>query len=234
MVTVQRPVLAPLHTRAETTSETQTRAHAGWQGGAGPVVAAACLASCLLDLPPHKHTQHPLLKTTTPQVGKEELIQFLRRTSRGSGPQGGNGTSSAYRGVSKHVKGRWEARIGLAPVDGKRRYRWVGGGTCLPFPCLLAVHTVLSCQSHLTACCPLLCCWPVVTQCLIATSTWPPTAAAPPRYLGLFDTEEEAAVAYDRAAVELKGAAAILNYPITHYLDCMDAGGCCAAGGGAR
>lgn len=139
VVTVQRPVLAPLHTRAETTSETQTRAHAGWQGGAGPVVAAACLASCLLDLPPHKHTQHPLLKTTTPQVGKEELIQFLRRTSRGSGPQGGNGTSSAYRGVSKHVKGRWEARIGLAPVDGKRRYRWVGGGHACPFPaCLLS------------------------------------------------------------------------------------------------
>lgn len=31
-----------------------------------------------------------------------------------------------YRGVSRHVKGRWEARIGLTPVDGKRRYKYLG------------------------------------------------------------------------------------------------------------
>jgi hypothetical protein len=68
-----------------------------------------------------------------PQVGREELIQFLRRTSRGNGAAsqagggGAGGGSSTYRGVSRHVKGRWEARIGLAPVDGKRRYRWAAG-----------------------------------------------------------------------------------------------------------
>lgn len=101
-----------------------------------------------------------------PQVGREELIQFLRRTSRSSAPPGGGGASSAYRGVSRHAKGRWEARIGLSPVDGKRRYR----------------------------------------------------------YLGLYDTEVEAAVAYDRAAVEIKGLSATLNFPMSNYLDAMDEG----------
>ena len=71
--------------------------------------------------------QTPPLPTALPlpQVGREELIQFLRRTSRTTAPStaGTSATSSMYRGVSRHAKGRWEARIGLAPVDGKRRYK---------------------------------------------------------------------------------------------------------------
>jgi len=56
------------------------------------------------------------------KVGREELIQFLRRNSRGTGQHNASsGNSSAYRGVSRHIKGRFEARIGLAPVEGKRR-----------------------------------------------------------------------------------------------------------------
>jgi hypothetical protein len=76
--------------------------------------------------------RHPL-SHLAPKVGREELIQFLRRNSRNSIPPGGgaaaggggggSATSSAYRGVSRHAKGRWEARIGLTPVDGKRRYK---------------------------------------------------------------------------------------------------------------
>ncbi|GBF98599.1 hypothetical protein Rsub_11324 [Raphidocelis subcapitata] len=105
-------------------------------------------------------------------VGREELISFLRRTSRASsGPAaaaaGGGGSaasSSVYRGVSRHAKGRWEARIGLTPVDGKRRYK----------------------------------------------------------YLGLFDEEVEAARAYDRAAVELKGLSAIVNFSLGNYIDLLD------------
>ena len=63
-------------------------------------------------------------------MGRDELIQFLRRVSRSAAPTGGSsGTSSAYRGVSRHAKGRWEARIGLAPVEGKRRYRCSGATT---------------------------------------------------------------------------------------------------------
>ena len=69
-----------------------------------------------------------LVPLSSPQVAREDLIQHLRRVSRnagpgGQGPGGGSGTSSAFRGVSRHAKGRWESRIGLPPVDGKRRYK---------------------------------------------------------------------------------------------------------------
>lgn len=38
---------------------------------------------------------------------KEELVQSLRRQSKGY-----HQNSSQYRGVTKHQKGKWEARIG--------------------------------------------------------------------------------------------------------------------------
>lgn len=41
------------------------------------------------------------------QVSKEEVVQSLRKQSRGA-----QKTSSQYRGVTKHMKGKWEARIG--------------------------------------------------------------------------------------------------------------------------
>lgn len=41
------------------------------------------------------------------QVSKEEVVQSLRKQSRGA-----QKTSSQYRGVTKHQKGKWEARIG--------------------------------------------------------------------------------------------------------------------------
>ena len=40
------------------------------------------------------------------QVSKEEVVQSLRKQSRGA-----QKTSSQYRGVTKHQKGKWEARI---------------------------------------------------------------------------------------------------------------------------
>ena len=73
------------------------------------------------------------------RVSTDELVLSLRRQSKGF-----TRGSSRFRGVTRHQKGRWEARIGQ--LTG-RKYR----------------------------------------------------------YLGLFDSEVEAAIAYDREAVRQKG-----------------------------
>lgn len=41
------------------------------------------------------------------QVTKEEVVKNLRQQSKGY-----QKTSSQYRGVTRHQKGKWEARIG--------------------------------------------------------------------------------------------------------------------------
>lgn len=41
------------------------------------------------------------------------------------------------------------------------------------------------------------------------------------RYLGLFTDEIEAAEAYDRASVEIKGLKAVTNFDISRYLDLL-------------
>jgi hypothetical protein len=43
-------------------------------------------------------------------------------------------------------------------------------------------------------------------------------------YLGLFDEEVDAAMAYDRAAVQMRGLAAITNFDLSMYLELLNAG----------
>lgn len=90
------------------------------------------------------------------QMTKEDLVQSLRRQSKGYNHQ----NSSQYRGVTKHQKGKWEARIGQ--VAGKKY-----------------------------------------------------------KYLGLFTSEIDAAVAYDRAAVQAKRLFAQTNFDLMHYMDLL-------------
>ncbi|KAL0023708.1 hypothetical protein WJX79_005686 [Trebouxia sp. C0005] len=52
------------------------------------------------------------------EVSKEEVVQSLRKQSRGA-----QKTSSQYRGVTKHQKGKWEARIGQMVG---RKYKYLG------------------------------------------------------------------------------------------------------------
>ncbi|KAL3156804.1 hypothetical protein ABBQ38_001075 [Trebouxia sp. C0009 RCD-2024] len=83
-------------------------------------------------------------------ISLEELIMAVRRQS-----QGFSRGTSAYRGVTHHPSGRWEARIGIPG------------------------------SKHI--------------------------------YLGLFNLEKEAAQAYDRALVRLRGTAAATNFALSDY-----------------
>lgn len=44
------------------------------------------------------------------QITKEELVASLRQQSKGA-----TRTSSQFRGVTRHQKGKWEARVGQVP-----------------------------------------------------------------------------------------------------------------------
>lgn len=81
------------------------------------------------------------------QVTKEEVVQTLRRQSKGF-----QKTSSQFRGVTRHQKGKWEARIGT--MVGKK-YKCapplLPALTALAFCCALGV-TILASRMSLACC----------------------------------------------------------------------------------
>lgn len=91
------------------------------------------------------------------QVTREELVQQLRNQGKG-----GQSKTSRFRGVMKHQKGKWEARLGQ------------------------------SCGSKY-------------------------------QYLGLFTTEIDAAVAFDRASIMHRGLDAVTNFNVDNYTDLLGA-----------
>lgn len=69
-----------------------------------------------------------------PQFTPDQVVSALRKHSKG----GSSVQTSIFRGVTRHQKGRWEARIGQQPG---RRYqylvRWEGEGVCCVPNCKL-------------------------------------------------------------------------------------------------
>jgi hypothetical protein len=91
------------------------------------------------------------------QITREELVQQLRNQGKG-----GQTKTSRFRGVMKHAKGKWEARLGQV------------------------------CGSKY-------------------------------QYLGLFSTEIDAAVAYDRALIAQHGLDCATNSALDNYDDMLGA-----------
>lgn len=76
------------------------------------------------------------------QVSKQDLVVNLRLQSRSFQRQ-----SSHFLGVTRHQKGKWEARIGLPESHGKKyQYAAVPWAAAFNRPCYLppsCVHTAL-------------------------------------------------------------------------------------------
>jgi hypothetical protein len=190
--------------------------------------------------------ERPATRSCAAQISKQDLIQKLRRRGKGS-----QTSSSKFRGVTKHQKGKWEARIGqvrATPIARALVRKDSGSGLnmlraavmrlCVA-PYVSASHVphswsldgVVASPFQL----PMLLRFVVVPSLFLLLGVFAALLQVPSllccfqvpgkkyKYLGLFPTEHEAAVVYDRAAVAARGAAAQTNFDISNYLNLLSA-----------
>lgn len=113
--------------------------------------------------------------------------------------QGFSRGTSSFRGVTKHPSGRWESRIGVPGVCALGLAHAGPAPELSPLPC------------HVPRC------WVGVKHRRRSTPRPGPVAGSKHVYLGLFEDDQAAARAYDRALVRLRGPQSATNFQLSEY-----------------